>query len=126
MKKEEQAHHGVVNFEKRGHPRLNVDLPVEHGRTEVSAKEGRVLNASEGGLLLYLPEQMEIGQLFTLKLMLPLDSKVETIEALVQVVWIDIHPEEDWGEYRTGVRFFDIASEDLNKLRDFLTSLLYT
>ncbi len=124
MKKEEQAHYGVVNFEKRGHPRFNVDLPVEYGQTQAGAKEGRVLNASEGGLLLYLPEQMEIGQLFALKLFLPSDSKLETIEAMVEVAWIDIHWQEDWGEYRTGVRFVDITSEDLNKLKDFLRSLL--
>ncbi len=68
MEKREQPHDGVVNFEKRRHPRFNVDLPMEYGRTEVGAKEGRVLNASEGGVLLYLPEQMMIGQLFALKL----------------------------------------------------------
>ncbi len=124
MEHEEEYRYGVVNFEKRKHPRFNIDLPVQYRRAEEGVKEGRVLNASEGGLLLYLSEQMEIGQLFALKLRLPSSSRVESIEAMVQVAWTDLHWEEDWGEYRTGVRFFDISTEDLAKLKDFLRSLL--
>jgi len=56
-----KARYGTVNFEKRKHPRFSVDLPVEYSRANLSADHGRVMNASEGGLLLYLPEQMEIG-----------------------------------------------------------------
>ena len=63
MEKEERetkAHYGTVNFEKRKHPRFSVDLPVEYGRADVSGKQGgHATNASEGGLLLSLPEQIE-------------------------------------------------------------------
>ena len=65
MKKEEdetKLRYGTVNFEKRKHPRFSIDLPVEYSRTDLFVKHGRAVNASEGGLLLYLPEQMEIGQ----------------------------------------------------------------
>ncbi len=78
---------------------------------------------SEGGLLLYLPERVEIGQYLVLKLFFTSGTKLETIETMVQVVWTDIHLAGDWGDYRTGVYFADISSEDLDKLMNFLRSL---
>ena len=59
---ETKLRYGAVNFEKRKHPRFNFDLPIEYSRTDLFVKHGRAVNVSEGGLLLYLPEQMEIGQ----------------------------------------------------------------
>ncbi len=123
METQERLHRAFVNFEKRKHPRFDVDLPVEYDRIEAGLRQGRAVNASEGGLLLYVCDRMEIGDIFSLKLTLPLTARAERIEALVQVAWIDFHWEEDWGEYRIGVRFVDLSSEDLQKLRNFLKAL---
>ena len=119
----EKPRYGTVNFERRKHPRFNVDLPVEYRRTELSVPHGHAFNGSEEGVLLYLPEQIEIGEHLALKLFLPYGSKLHTTEILVQVVWVDIHLEKEWGDYRTGVRFVDISVEDLIKLKDFLKAL---
>ena len=126
MRKEEREtkpHYGTVNFEKRKHPRFSVDLPAEYNRTDVSIKQGHATNASEGGLLLYLPEQIEIGKHLRLKLFFSMGSELHTIETLVEVVWTDIHLGKDWGDYRTGVRFVEISAEHMGKLRNFLRSL---
>ena len=48
---------------------------------------------------------------------------MNTIETLVEIVWIDIHLGKDLGDYRTGVRFVDISLEDLNSLKNFIRSL---
>jgi c-di-GMP-binding flagellar brake protein YcgR len=120
-----KTHYGIVNFEKRKHPRFNIDLPVEYYQIDSTTHHnGRVINASEGGLLLYLPEQMEIDQYLRLKLFFTSGSELNTAEMLVKVVWIDIHLEKDWGDYRTGVRFVDISPENMSGLKDFLRSLL--
>jgi c-di-GMP-binding flagellar brake protein YcgR len=120
-----KPHYGIVNFEKRKHPRFNIDLPVEYYQIDSTTHHnGRVINASEGGLLLYLPEQMEIDQYLRLKLFFTSGSELNTAEMLVKVVWIDIHLEKDWGDYRTGVRFVDISPENMSGLKDFLRSLL--
>lgn len=117
--------YGTVNFEKRKHPRFNIDLPVEYYQIDSTThRNGQAINASAGGLLLYLPEQMEIGQYLTLKLFFTSGSELNTTEMLVKVVWVDIHLEKDWGNYRTGVRFIDISPEDMTKLKNFLRSLL--
>ena len=126
MRKEEKGtkpRYGTVNFEKRRHPRFSVDLPVEYGRADVSGKQGNATNASEGGLLLCLPEQIEIGNDLTLKIFFTVGSDLHTVGALVEVVWTDIHLGEDWGDYRTGVRFVEISTEDMTKLKKFLRNL---
>jgi c-di-GMP-binding flagellar brake protein YcgR len=121
--KKTKIRYGTVNFEKRKHPRFDVDLPIEYVRSGLVANRGGALNASEGGLLLYLPEEMEVGQHLSLKLFFSSESELNTIKTLVQVVWMDIHLGEDQEDYRAGVKFVDISSEDLEKLRDFLRSL---
>jgi len=115
---------GIVNFERRKYPRFSVDLPVEYYQINSSISHtGRALNASEGGLLIYFPELMEIGQHLKLTLFFTSGSKMNTIETLVQVLWIDIHLGGGWGDYRTAVRFVDISQEDLDRLKNFLRSL---
>ena len=126
MKKEEKevkSRYGTVNFEKRKHPRFDVNLPIEYVRSDLVASRGEALNASEGGLLLYLPEKMEIGQHLSLKLFFSSGSELKTIGTLVKVVWMDIHLGENPGDYRAGVKFVDISPGDLEKLRKFLRSL---
>jgi c-di-GMP-binding flagellar brake protein YcgR len=116
--------YGTVNFEKRKHPRFNIDLPVEYYQiNSTTHHEGRVMNASEGGLLLYLPEQMEIGQYLRMKLFFTSGSAMNAIEMVVAVVWKDFHLETDGGNYRCGVKFVDIFPEDMSKLKNFLKSL---
>ncbi|HUL22626.1 MAG TPA: PilZ domain-containing protein [Thermodesulfobacteriota bacterium] len=117
-----KSHYGTVNFEKRKHPRFSVDLPVEYSRVDVS-EGGRAKNASEGGLLLYLPERIGRGNHLRLKLFFTMGSELTAIETLVEVAWMDIHVGKTWGDYRTGVRFVEISTEDMGKLKTFLKSL---
>lgn len=126
MREEERKnrpHYGTVNFEKRKHPRFDVDLPIEYVRSGSVAGRSGAINASEGGLLVYLREEMEVGQYLSFKLFFSSGSELTTIETLVRVVWTDIHLEEDREDYRAGVEFADISPEDLEKLKKFLRSL---
>jgi len=110
--------------EKRRFQRSDVDLPVRYSRTNQFFKQGRAANASEGGLLICLPEKMDIGHHLVLKLFFPLHSGLNIIEAVVRVVWMDIHLRKDWTwDYRVGVRFEDISQTNMTILKDFLTGL---
>jgi c-di-GMP-binding flagellar brake protein YcgR len=121
--KEPKPRYGTVNFEKRKHPRFNVDLPIEYYRIDSSVSHaGRGLNISEGGLLIYFPEQMDVSQYLRMKLFFSLGSELNTIEVLAEVVWMDIHLDKELGDYRCGVRFIDISPEDMTKLKNFLRS----
>jgi hypothetical protein len=84
-----------------------------------------VVNASEGGLLVHLPEEMGVGQRLALKLFFPSRSEFNTLETFVQVVWKDIHLRKDWTwDYRTGVKFVDIPPEHTVKLKGLLTNIV--
>ena len=119
-----KLHYGIVNFERRKYPRFNIDLPIEYSLLSSPLNHpGRALNASEGGLLVYLSEKVEISQLLQMKLFFPSGSELNGVEIMAEVVWMDIHLGKDWGDYRCGVRFIDISPESLNKLKRFLRDL---
>ena len=115
---------GIVNIERRKYPRFSIDLPIEYHLIQSPViQTGRKLNASEGGLLVYLPQKMEIGQHLALKLFFHNGSSMNTIEMIGEVMWIDIHLETNWGDYRTGLKLIDISPEDLKRFKGFLLSL---
>ncbi len=121
--KESKPRFGTVNFERRKHPRFSCDLPVEYWQIEnPKGHPGRTVDISEGGLLLYISEEIKIGQNLRVKLFFDSGLGLKTIEAQVQVVWKDFRLEKE-GYYRIGVRFIDISSEDVEKLRSFLNDL---
>jgi c-di-GMP-binding flagellar brake protein YcgR len=123
QKQEIQSRHGTVNFESRRHPRFNVDLPIEYYRIDSSITHtGRAHNISEGGLLLYFSEEMDVSQYLNLKLFFSSGSESNIIEVIAEVVWMDMHLGEQ-GDYRCGVNIIDIAPEDRIKLRNFIRSL---
>jgi c-di-GMP-binding flagellar brake protein YcgR len=126
MEKEKTAtrsRYGIVNFERRKFPRLNVDLPVEYSREESFSLGSRAVNVSEGGLLICFPERMEIGQRLNVKISFISGQALSTIETVVDVVWVEVGYDVEWSDYRTGVKFIDISSDDLAKLKQFLTVL---
>jgi hypothetical protein len=120
-----------LGSEKRRYPRFDVDLPIKYSRSSLFFKYARAVNASEGGLLLHLPEELGVGQQLALKLFFPSDPDLNIIETLVEVVWMDVRLRKDWAwDYQTGVRFVDISPEYMAILKNFLTDLaqkpLYT
>jgi hypothetical protein len=118
------AHFGTANFERRKFPRFSVNLPVEYCKVDNS--KGRPANTgdvSEGGLLLYVSEPLEIGQELSLKLFFTSERKLSSIQARTQVVWKDIRIGND-GVFRIGVKFVDISSESLTLIKGFLNNLI--
>jgi c-di-GMP-binding flagellar brake protein YcgR len=112
-----------LTSEKRKFPRVNIDLPVKYSRTNLFFKYGRAVNASQGGLLVYLPEELGIGQRLGLKIFFPSRSEFNTLETSVQVVWKDVHLRKDWTwDYRTGVKFVDLSPEHVTELKKFLVN----
>jgi len=114
---------GTVNFERRKHPRISVNLPIEYWKTDNSkGHPGFMADISEGGLLLYLPEKIEVGQNLRVKLFVGPVLELKPILAIVQVVWNELHQGEN-EDHRTGVKFVNISPENRDKLRNFLNTL---
>jgi c-di-GMP-binding flagellar brake protein YcgR len=110
--------------ERRKYPRFDVDLPVRYHRSNLPiSRNGRVMNLSEGGLLIHLPDPMETGQELKLNLSFFMDSALDSLEAMSEVVWSEIHLFEPWGDYRSGIRFTAMSEKDSSKLKDFMKDL---
>ena len=113
-----------LSLEKRKYPRFNVNLPVKYSRTNLFFKYGRAVNASQGGLLVYLPDEIGIGQRLGLKIFFPSHSEFNALDTSVQVIWKDVHMRKDWTwDYRTGVRFVGTSPEHMNELKKFLVNI---
>jgi len=116
---------GFAKFERRFSPRLLVNCPLEYWRSSVGKRRsGRTGDISEGGILLYVPDSITVGENLRLRLFIGDLLGLQSIEAVVEVVWKDFYLEEN-DHYRIGVRFTDILPEDLCKLKDFLKTLIH-
>jgi hypothetical protein len=112
---------GILAIEKRKHPRYNVELPLDYSR--VDGKEiygGIVANASEGGILVYLPERMEAGEFLKIEIIYVNGLELNTVQAIAKVVWADLATKDSLGEHRYGLQFQQIDQENFNRLSGLL------
>lgn len=120
---QEKARYGLVNFERRRYPRFSIDLPIEYYRLPSSEKkQARVSNISEGGIMIYVPEKLEIGQQLRVKIFFLAEPNLTAMEVIGEVVWIDLSLEEG-NEYRSGLKFIEVSADDLGRLKNFLHHL---
>ena len=124
---------GVARFEKevgpkekrerRMYPRFLLNLPIEYLPLDSPVSYlSHTINASEGGLMICLPERLEVGKHLDLKIFFSSGPSLLTINPIVQVMWVD---EQLGGDetYRHGVRFVDPTSGDVQKFKAFLGTL---
>ena len=118
--KEVKPRYGIANFERRTYRRFPMRLPIEYYRANSPAnRTGHSLDASEGGLQILFPEQVEVGQNLSVKVFFSTESGLNTIEMVVEVVWINNQLAEGEKHYHTGVRFTSISPENVTKLKEF-------
>jgi len=123
-KRKVKPHIGIAKFEKRRHPRFLLNLPIEYYRITPDLNYmGHTLNASKGGLMVSVAEQLEIGQYLRMKLFFSFGSDMNTVEMLSQVIWTSSLRED--GSYHLGVKFVDISSDDVQRLENFLQKLYH-
>ncbi len=115
---------GILAVEKRKHPRFSVELPLSYSR--VNNREllgGIVANASGGGILVYLPERMEIGAVLRIEIFYLNSWELDKIEAIAKVVWSDLASGGGFGEHRYGLEFQYIDEKDYRRLIALLKKL---
>lgn len=119
-----QSKMGILAVERRKHPRFSVELPFGYSRMD--DKEilgGIVANASGGGVLVYLPERMEIGAVLKIEILYVRGLQLDMIQAIAKVVWSDLVTSGSPGEHRYGLEFQYIDEKDYNKLLVLLKEL---
>lgn len=117
-----QSKEGIFVVERRKHPRVSIEIPLEYSII-AEGKEthgGISADASEGGLLVYIPEVMEIGTLLQIEILFVEGPELNTIKGIARVVWSDLADKESWGENRYGLQFQTFQVGDINKLKILL------
>ena len=119
-----QSKMGVLAADRRKHPRFSVELPLSYSR--VDEKElfgGIVTNASGGGILVYLPERMEIGAVLKIEIFYMKGLEIGAVETIAKVVWSDIANRGMQGEHRYGLEFQYIDEKDYDRLAALLEEI---
>jgi len=107
--------------EKRKHPRVNMDLPLEYRVSDApKAQAGMVINASESGLLFHSVKDMPAGTKLSIAVLFPQGFELANFEVLAEIVWKDIHWAENREGYQFGLKFIRILEEENQKLKRLL------
>ncbi len=104
--------------EKRKHPRVTMNLPLEYRVSDTpKAQAGLAINASESGLLLHSIKDMPVGTKLNLAVLFPKGFELTNFELVAEVVWKDVHWQENRQEYEFGLKFIDISEDEHQKLK---------
>jgi hypothetical protein len=107
--------------ERRRHLRYMVDLPLDCSRIdEKHSYGGIVVNASEGGILVYLPETYEVGTSLRIEIFYVRDTIFDHIKATATVVRSEVGDKTNPGQHRYALQFQSMESRDFNRLVTFL------
>jgi c-di-GMP-binding flagellar brake protein YcgR len=115
---------GVLAIDRRRHPRYSVELPLDYCRVDGEETYGGIVaNASEGGILVYLPERMELGASLKMEIFYVRGLELDTIKVIAKVVWSDLAVKASWGEYRYGLQFQYVEEKDFERLMVLLKEI---
>ena len=107
--------------EKRKHPRVNMELPLEYRVSEAPNLYGAmVVNVSESGLLIHSVKDLTIGTKLNIAVLFPKGLEFSNFEVLAEIVWKDTYLEENREKYQFGLKFVLISEEDQQKLKQLL------
>jgi hypothetical protein len=110
------------HLERRGYPRMFLDLPLEYRVMNAPyAHGGLVVNASEVGLLINSIKNIPIGSKLNIAVLFPKGFELTNFEVLAEIIWKDLYWEEDWEGYRYGLKFIKILEDDRRKLTQILS-----
>jgi PilZ domain len=107
--------------EKRKHPRVIMNLPLEYRVLDTSKPQaGMVINASESGFLIHSIKDMPVGTRINIAVLFLKGFELTNFEVLAEVVWKDIQWEGNRERYQVGLKFVNILEEDHRKLKELL------
>jgi len=101
---------------------MSLDLPLEYRVMNVLYAHGAlVVNASEVGLLINSIKNIPIGSKLNIAVLFPKGFELTNFEVLAEIIWKDLHWEDDWEGYRYGLKFTKLLDEDRRKLKQLLS-----
>jgi hypothetical protein len=108
--------------DRRKSQRMILDLPLEYRVMDAPyAHGGLVVNASELGLLVQSVKNLSIGTKLNIAVLFPKGFELANFEVLAEIIWKDLHWQEDWEGYQYGLRFLQILDNEYWKLKQVLS-----
>jgi len=115
-----RSEQGIFIVERRKHPRFNVELPLDYSIENKDHYGGVAVNASRGGLIVYLPVAIVVGTSLNIEIIFVKGFELNSIKVRAKVIWSNLAPKVIWGEYRYGLEFEKFQEGDLQKLKALL------
>jgi hypothetical protein len=107
--------------DRRKHPRVCMDLPLEYlAKYDSRARGGIVVDASETGFLIYSTEDIPVGTNLKIDVLFPKEYELANFEVFGKIVWRKVEVGERTNTYRYGLTFVQIVEEDYWKLKKLL------
>jgi c-di-GMP-binding flagellar brake protein YcgR len=114
------AEYGSATFDRRQFPRLDCSLPFAYEIAEQKRPEGLTANVSLGGLLVNLPQPVEIGTVMELNMHLPSGEGDQMFKVRGEVVWVSTENIPEGWSCQAGVRFFEMSLYSFKAWKGFL------
>lgn len=115
---------GLLVVERRKHPRFSVELPLDYSLVDHKESHGGlVADISEGGLLVYLPEALQIGTLLKIEILFVKGMELNSTKAIAKIVWSDLATKTISDENRYGLEFQSFIEGDFDKLKRLLKEI---
>jgi len=112
---------GIVILESRKFPRENIEIPLSYSiRDNIGNNAGNLENEIEGGILIYIKDDLEVGTNLDIEIFPPEYFDLKPIKATTQIVWTQLRGTTDGGEYEYGLKFIDMDSDNIRKLQKLL------
>ena len=83
------------------------------------------MNACEAGLGIQSIRNIPVGAKLITIVLFPKGFELTSFKVLTEVIWKDIHREEDWEGFHYGLNFIEILEEDREKLKQILSGQSY-
>jgi c-di-GMP-binding flagellar brake protein YcgR len=120
-KGESRSKEGVFVVERRKHPRIRIELPLDYSLVDSEETHGGLIaDISEGGLLVYLPEALKLETLLRIQILFVKGMELNSIKAIAKIVWSDLATKTISEENRYGLEFQSFIEGDLQKLKTIL------
>lgn len=117
----------VPTIERRKHPRLKMELPLDYSRVDDKENLGGIVaNASEGGMHVHIPRRLNIKDILKIEIFFARKLELNAIKAFAKIVWAYWARKGARKGHRYGLQFQSIDEGDLHKLKILLKDLKKT
>jgi hypothetical protein len=107
--------------ERRKTPRYLVEIPLDYtGVDDGRVSTGLTGNASEGGVMTFIGERVDVGAVLNITLFFRLGFSLTAMETKSEVIWRDDAWKDYLDNYKYGLRFLETEICELEKLKKLL------